>query len=97
MREQKKQNFVSKLKNLGPKFKWLLFTELQDFKLTSQYVDLICPGKTSENSNQLEQIEQIVRQSLIREFSPDIQHSKSFDLLVDAVVYKIQKKSLKQD
>lgn len=97
MKNLKNVKFTNELKGIGPKLKWFLFTQLQDLKLTSDYINLICPDlgkKNSEESNPIENLEKMVRQSLIREFSPEIQNTKSFDLLVDTVMYNIQKKSL---
>ncbi|MDD3014780.1 MAG: hypothetical protein PHC34_13850 [Candidatus Gastranaerophilales bacterium] len=96
MRE-KSAKLKNKLMNFGPKLKWFLFTELQDFKLTSKYIDFLCPGLNKTNTNSLEKLEGIVKQSIIKEFSPEIQNTKSFNLLVDAVMYKIQKKSFEND
>lgn len=97
----KNLKFKNGLKDVGSKLKWFLFTEMQDYKLTSDYINFICPpgvGKKNKVvSNPIEDLDKMVRQSLIREFSPEIQNSKSFDLLVDTVMYNIQKKSLKGD
>jgi len=97
MRESKSTKLKNRLKNFGPKLKWFLFSELQDFKLTSKYIDFLCPGLNKTSTDSLEKLETIVKQSIIKEFSPEIQNSKSFNLLVDAVMYKVQKKSLDQD
>lgn len=97
MNESGKIRFTNKLKSLGPKLKWFLFTELQDFKLTADYIDFICPDLKDKNSDPVTKLENMVRQSLIREFSPEIQSSRSFELLVDTVMHKIQKKALEKD
>lgn len=96
MREQQKKiKFTNRLKNLGLKFKWHLFTELQDFKLTQDYIDFICPDTKQSKVDSVSKLESMVQNSLIREFSPEIQNTKSFRLLTDAVMYRIQKKALK--
>jgi len=98
MKNQKNIKFTNELKGIGPKLKWFLFTQMQDLKLTSEYIDFICPStEKNENSNPIENLEKMVRQSLIREFSPEIQNLKSFDLLVDAVMHNIQVKALGED
>jgi len=97
MRESKSVKLKNRFKDLGPKLKWFLFTELQDFKLTSKYIDFLCPGLNKTSTDSLEKLENIVKESIIKEFSPEIQNTKSFNLLVDAVMYKIQKKSLEQE
>lgn len=97
MKNLKNLKFTNELKGIGPKLKWFLFTQMQDLKLTSDYINMICPDsnrKNNEMSNPIENLDKMVRQALIREFSPEIQNSKSFELLVDAVMHNIQKKSL---
>lgn len=100
MKNNKNLKFTNELKGIGPKLKWFLFTQMQDLKLTSDYINFICPNsdrKDKESSNPIENLEKMVRQSLIREFSPEIQNLKSFDLLVDTVMHNIQVKSLGED
>lgn len=97
MKNMKNLKFTNELRGVGSKLKWFLFTQMQDLKLTSEYIDSICPeagGKIKKNSNPVENLEKAVRQSLIREFSPRISQSKSFEFLVDTVMHNIQKKSL---
>jgi len=100
MKNMKSLKFTNELKGIGPKLKWFLFTQMQDFKLTSDYINFICPDsgrKNKEMSNPIENLDKMVRQSLIREFSPEIQNSKSYELLVDAVMHNIQTKALQGD
>lgn len=96
MKEKKNYKITSEFKRIGPRLKWFLFTEMQDLKLTSDYINFICPGddkKSKENSNPIENLRNLVEASLVREFSPEIKKLKSFDLLVDGVMHNIQKKS----
>ena len=68
--------------------------------MTSNYIDFICPGsdkKSDAESNPVENLRKLVEQALVREFSPKIRNLKSFDILVDGVMYNIQKKSLEDD
>lgn len=95
MKNLKKLKFTNKLKYIGPKLKWFLFTELQDYKLTSEYIDFICPDN-KPSGDPVSELSNIVRQTLIREFSPEIQNTRAFELLVDSVAYKIQKKYIEQ-
>lgn len=92
---KKKQNLklTNKIKSFGPRLKWLMFSEMQDLKLTSKYMDLICPNE-NDKKDPNEKLEDLVRATLIKEFSPDIQNMKSFDFLVDAVVHNIKKKNM---
>lgn len=89
--------FTNGIKRIGPKLKWFLFTEMQDLKLTSDYINFLCPGTDKNdrgNSNPIDDLRHMVEQSLIREFSPQIKKLKSFDLLVDAVMHNVQRKTL---
>lgn len=95
MNEKRKLKLTNKIKELGPKLKWMLFSELQDLKITSQYLDFICPDLENQPKNATEKLEVMVKESLIKEFSPEIQNMKSFNLLVDAVCHNIKKKQLK--
>ena len=85
---------VKHLKSIKPKLKWLMFSQIQDYKINSKYIDMICSeGDSNRNNNRLEQM---VRETLIKEFSPEIQNMKSYELLVDAVVHNLKKKQLEQ-
>ncbi|EKE02860.1 MAG: hypothetical protein ACD_20C00322G0003 [uncultured bacterium] len=97
MNNLKNIKFVNGLKNLGTKVKWFLFTEMQDYKLTSDYINYICPDTRKKPESQIDELRNLIKQSLVREFSPKIQEMKSFDLIVDGVMHKIQKKSLEKE
>ena len=90
----KNLKIVKTLKSISPKLKWLMFTQMQDYKVNSKYINMICSDSDVKTAN--EQLEDIVRASLIREFSPEITKMKSYDLLVDAVVHNLKKKQLAQ-
>ena len=85
---------VQKLKNISPKLKWAMFSGLQDYKIASRYIDYIIPENKSINADNLK-LEKMVRDTLIKEFSPKIKEMKSFELLVDATVHRIKQKQLK--
>ncbi|MBR5304548.1 MAG: hypothetical protein IKU37_06955 [Candidatus Gastranaerophilales bacterium] len=85
---------VRKLKDLSPKLKWAMFSSLQDCKIASRYIDYLIPEDKDINKDN-EKLEKMVRDTLIKEFSPKIKDMKSFDLLVDATVHNIKKKQLK--
>ena len=85
---------VQKLKSISPRLKWAMFSGLQDYKIGSRYIDYIIPEHKSINEDNIK-LEKMVRDTLIKEFSPKIKNLKSFDLLVDATVHKIKEKQLK--
>ena len=90
----KNLKIVKQLKSIKPKLKWLMFSQMQDYKVNSKYIDMICFDNNAETAN--DKLEDMVRASLIREFSPEIQKMKSYEFLVDAVVHNLKKKQLAQ-
>ena len=88
----KNLKIVKELKSIKPRLKWLMFSQMQDYKINSKYIDMICSDNDVVEANN--SLEDIVRASLIREFSPKIQDMKSYEFLVDAVVHNLKKKQL---
>lgn len=86
---------VKKLKDLSPKLKWAMFSGLQDCKIGSRYLDYLIPEDKKDINKDNEKLEKMVRDTLIKEFSPKIKDMKSFELLVDATVHNIKQKQLK--
>ncbi len=86
--------FVRSFRNIKPKLKWLMFSQVQDYKINSSYVDMICADQDKDICFDNARLESMVEEMLVKEFSPDIKNSKSFDLLVDTVVHNIKKKQL---
>lgn len=85
---------VRKLKDISPKLKWTMFSKFQDYKILSRYIDYLIPEEKDINKDN-EKLEKMVRDTLIKEFSPKIKNMKSFDLLVDATVHRIKDKQLR--
>lgn len=90
----KNLKIVKKLESIKPKLKWLMFSQMQDYKVNSKYIDMICTDSDVKTAD--EKLEDIVRASLVREFTPEIENMKSYDFLVDAVVHNLKKKQLAQ-
>ena len=88
----KNLKIVKHIKSLKPRLKWLMFSQMQDYKVNSKYIDMICSDNDTATAN--DKLEEIVRASLIREFTPEITKMKSYDFLVDAVVHNLKKKQL---
>ena len=86
---------VRKLKDISPKLKWAMFTGLQECKIASRYIDYLIPEKKKDINKDNEKLEKMVRDTLIKEFSPKIKDMKCFELLVDATVHKLKEKQLK--
>lgn len=88
----KNLKIVKQLSTIKPRLKWLMFSQMQDYKVNSKYIDMICSDTDTQSAN--DRLEDMVRASLIREFTPEIQKMKSYDFLVDAVVHNLKKKQL---
>ena len=90
----KNLKIVKKMQEVSPKLKWLMFNQMQDYKINSEYIDMIVSDNTKEVNSDNHRLEAMVRESLVKEFSPNVENLKSFELLVDAVVHNIKKKQL---
>lgn len=91
----KNLKFVRKLSGLSPKLRWFMLKSFQDYKIGSKYIDYLIPDENKTPGYDDEKLEKMVRATLIKEFSPKIKDSKSYELLVDAVVHNLKKKQLK--
>ncbi len=90
----KNSKFVKSLKNITPSIKGKVFKEIQDYKINSEYIDYVIPEKKESIEYDNIKLENMVKESLKKEFGPDIEKSKSYNLLVDAVVHNLKKKQL---
>lgn len=90
----KNLKIVKKMKEVSPRLKWLMFNQMQDYKINSEYIDMICSDSSKEINSDNDRLEAMVRESLVKEFSPNIENMKSYELLVDAVVHNLKKKQL---
>lgn len=90
----KNLKIVQKLAEVSPKLKWLMFNQMQDYKINSEYIDMLCSDVEKEVNSDEQRLEAMVRESLIKEFSPNIENMKSYEFLVDAVVHNLKKKQL---
>ena len=88
---------VRTVKDISPKLKWRMFAEFQDCKIASRYIDYLIPENGKDINKDNEKLEKMVRDTLIKEFSPKIKEMKSFELLVDATVHNIKQKQLKAE
>lgn len=90
----KNLKLVQKLVKVSPRLKWLMFDQVQDYKINSEYIDMICSDVEKEVNSDEQRLEAMVRESLIKEFSPNVENMKSYEFLVDAVVHNLKKKQL---
>lgn len=87
------QNFklVQKLKEtISPKLRWLKFSNMD--KKSLDYVQMVS-GVELKSMSDAARLEAMVREQLKNEF-PNIENSKSYELLVDAVMHNMRKKQL---
>ena len=87
---------VRTLNNIS-KLKWAMFSKLQDCKIASKYIDYLIPEDKKDINKDNEKLEQMVRETLIKEFGPKAKEMKSFDLIVDATVHRLKLKQLQAD
>ena len=71
---------VREIKNIKPRLKWLLFSQMQDYKMHSNYMDLINPENNLSSSEADAKLQAIVQDALIKEFTPEIKKMKSYKL-----------------
>lgn len=90
----KNLKLVQKMKEVSPRLKWLLFNQMQDYKINSEYINMISSNPDKEVNSDDKRLEAMVRESLVKEFSPSVENMKSYELLVDAVVHNLKKKQL---
>ena len=86
---------VREINNIKPRLKWLLFSQMQDYKMHSNYMDLVNPENNFTSAEADAKLQAIVQDALIKEFTPEIKKMKSYNLLVDAVVHNLKKKQMK--
>ena len=91
----KNLKFVKTIKNLSPKLKWFMFKSIQDYKIGSKYIDYLIPDDNKGIEKDSERLENMVKETLIKEFGPNVKDMKSYNLLVDAIVHNLKKKQLK--
>lgn len=71
-----------------------MYKNIQDYKIGSKYIDYLIPDENKSVGYDNDKLEKMVRETLAKEFSPKIKDSKSYELLVDAVVHNLKKKQL---
>jgi len=78
---------------ISPKLRWLNFVNKVINKSSSDYISMISGVEELKSSADERKLEAMVRQQLKEEF-PNIEKSKSYELLVDAVIHNYKKKQL---
>lgn len=92
LNQWKNLKIVQKLKGIDPKSMWLSFANAQKLH-RREYVDMLANSREIQTLSDERRLEAMVREQLKIEF-PNIENSKSYELLVDAVVHNIKKKQL---
>ena len=78
---------------ISPKLRWLNFANRRIDKSSPEYIRLISGVDELKSSSDERKLEAMVREQLKEEF-PNIENMKSYELLVDAVIYNYKKKQL---
>ena len=78
---------------ISPKLRWLNFSNSNIDKSSPEYIRMISGVDELKSSSDERRLEAMVREQLKEEF-PNIEEMKSYELLVDAVMYNYKKKQL---
>ena len=92
--DKKKVKYVKSPDSVSSKLRMFLYSGMQDYRINSKYIDMLCPEPNNKVSS-TEKLNEIIEDALIKEFSPKIKESPNFHLLVDAVAHRLKKNSLK--
>lgn len=88
----KNLKLVSKANEVSPKLKWLMYDGIKDYKINSNYLEMLTGEQGSGLSHA--KLEAMVRDMITREFSDKIKDKKAFETIVDATVHRIKVKQL---
>lgn len=96
---KEKQNISTRIQSFGPWVKWLVKKEFEEYKATDAYIEMLCPSPKTHNieSSSIHKLETLVKASIKKEFGSRIEHSSSYNLLVNSVMYKLLKSSEKNE
>ena len=90
----KNLKIVKSLSNsISPKLRWLNFSKRGVNKSSPEYIKMISGVDEIQTNSDERRLEAMVREQLKEEF-PNIENSKSYELLVDAVMHNLKKKQL---
>lgn len=94
--ENQRETVQEKIKGFGPWVQWLVKKELDEYKITSAYIDMLCPSPRVKtiNDSPIKKLETLVRATISKEFGDEIKNPQTLTLLVDSVMYNLQKKDL---
>lgn len=97
LKKFKNLKIVKKLKDeISPKLRWLNFMNIKRDKSSADYISMVSGVEELKSSSDERQLEAMVREQLRAEF-PNIEKSKSYELLVDAVMHNYKKKQLQTE
>lgn len=78
---------------ISPRLRWLNFAKGGVDKSSPEYIKMISGVEDIQTNSDERRLEAMVREQLKEEF-PNIENSKSYELLVDAVMHNLKKKQL---
>ena len=91
----KNLKIVQKLKESSPKLRWLQFSQNQSKKTDEDYIKMLTSESDMQTISDEKKMEKMVREQLIKEFSPNIKNMQSYEYLVDSVMNTLKKKQNK--
>ena len=94
--DKKNLKYVKSPRSVSSKLKMFLYSGMQDYRINSKYIDMLCPEPNNKVSS-TEKLHEIIEEALVKEFSPKIKESPNFHLLVDAVAHRLKKNSLSEE
>ena len=78
---------------ISPRLRWLNYANHSIDKSSPDYIKMISGVEDIQTTSDERRLEAMVREQLKEEF-PNIENSKSYELLVDAVMHNLKKKQL---
>jgi hypothetical protein len=83
----KNLKIVKSLKSFSSEAKWLTYASTQGLK--ARHIDFLIPGEIEGPEQDAPSLEQMVRQTMMKEFSPKVRDLKSYENIVEATMNRL--------
>ena len=94
--DKKNLKYVKNTDSVSSKLRMFLTAGMQDFRINSKYIDMLCPEE-NDTISATEKLNSIIEDALVKEFGEKIKNSPNFHVLVDAVAHRLKKNSLREE
>ena len=94
--DKKNLKYAKSTDSVSSKLRMFLTAGMQDYRINSKYIDMLCPDPNNHVSS-TEQLNAIIEEALVKEFGEKIKNSPNFYVLVDAVAHRLKKNSLREE